>query len=84
MDVASQFDMIVELFDRLGVEVRQERLGGSGGNLCHVRGEAVMFVDLEADVATRADRCLEALASLPQIDTVFVPPELRERIESYR
>lgn len=84
MDVASQLDMIVELFDRLGVEVRHERLGGSGGNLCHVRGEAVMFIDVEADVATRADRCFEALAQLPQIDTVFVPPELRERIEARR
>ena len=84
MDVASQLDMIVDLFDRLDVEVRQERLGGAGGNLCHVRGEAVMFIDVEADVATRADRCLEALARLPQIDTVFIPPELRERIESYR
>ncbi len=43
-----------------------------------------MFIDVEADVATRADRCFEALAQLPQIDTVFVPPELRERIEAHR
>ena len=84
MDAAAQLEAVVELFDRLGVEVRKEQLGGTGGSLCRIRDRRVLFIDLDADAATRLDHSVEALSSLPEIDTLYIPPELRDRIEACR
>jgi len=84
MDATAQLDTIVRLFEQLGVEVRQERLGGSGGGLCRIRGKRVVFVDLDADAATRLDRCVEALATVPEAAAVYISPELREWMDNLR
>ena len=83
-DAAVQLEAVVDLFDRLGVEVRREPLGGAGGSLCRIRDRHVLFIDLDADAATRLDRSVEALSSLPGVDALYIPPELRERIEACR
>ena len=84
MDATTQLDTIVRLFEQLGVEVRQERLGGSGGGMCQIRGKRVVFVDLDADAATRLDQCVAALATVPEAATVFISPELRELVDNLR
>ena len=84
MDATAQLDTIVRLFEQLGVEVRQERLGGSGGGLCRIRGRRVVFIDLDADAATRLDRSIEALAAVPEAAAVYVNQELRERMDRFR
>ncbi len=81
MDIASQLEGVVELFGRLGMVVRQEHLGGDSGGLCTIHGRRVVFVDLDADPATRLDRCLQVLAALPDLDNVYISPALRELIE---
>ncbi len=81
MDPTAQFEAVVEILGRVGVEIRHEHLGGGGGGLCQVHGRRVVFVDLDADVATRLGRCLVALAALPEYGTIYVPPALRESIE---
>jgi hypothetical protein len=80
-DLTPQFDEILDLFGRLGVEVRMERLGGQGGGLCTLRDSRVVFVDIEADMATRVERCLTALAQVPEVDNLYLPPAIREEIE---
>ncbi len=84
VDSAHQLGVFLDLFERLGVEVRSEHLGGDGCNLCALKGRRIMFIDLDADTATRLDSCASALAQLPQIDKTFVPPEIRERIDKIR
>ena len=84
MDAAGQLEAIVELFDRLGIEVRKEQLGGGGGSICRIRDRRVLFIDLDADVATRLDQSVEALSTLSEADTLYIAPELRERIEACR
>lgn len=84
MDATAQLDTIVRLFEQLGVEVRQERLGGSGGGLCRIRGRRVVFVDLDADAATRLDHCVAALATVPEAAAVYISPELREWVDKLR
>lgn len=84
MDVIAQFDAAIGLLGRLGIEVRQEHFGGGGGGFCTVRGRRMLFVDLDADGATRLERALAALADLPELDNVYVPPALRESIEHAR
>ena len=85
MENTTQFDKLLEVFERLGIEVRWERLGGgSGGGLCRVRGQQVLFIDLDADAATRMEQCLAALINLPEAESLYLPPALRERIDRIR
>ncbi|MEK7756117.1 MAG: hypothetical protein AAB385_02785 [Planctomycetota bacterium] len=84
MDATAQLDTIVRLFEQLGVEVRQERLGGSGGGLCRIRGRRVAFIDLDAVAATRLDQCVTALATVPEAAAVYISPELREWMDKLR
>jgi len=81
VDATAQFHAVLELLGRLDIEVRHEHFGGGGGGLCEVHGRRIVFVDLDADAATRLERCVLALSSLPEFDTVYVPPVLRELIE---
>ena len=78
------FVEILDLLSRLGVDVRQERLGGAGGGLCTIRGKSVLFLDLDADLATLTTGCLDVLADLSEVDSLYVSPALRERIEQRR
>ena len=84
MDHATQLDAIVEVFERLGIELRRERLGGTGGGLCSLRGKRAVFIDLDADLATQVDRCVRVLATLREVDAVYLAPTLREQIERAR
>ena len=80
-DVIAQLNAVMDVFERLGVHLRKERLGGAGGGLCRVRGERVLFIDVDADAATQLDRSLIALSTVPEIDSVYLVPALRERID---
>ena len=84
MDPGVQIELITSVLERSGVEIRKEHLGGSGGSLCKLKGKLVLFIDLDADTATRADRCVAALASMQEVDGMFLPPELREQVDRHR
>lgn len=84
MNREAQLEELLELLDRLGIAVRPEHLGGSGGGLCTIRDRRVAFIDLDADVATRFQRCLADVASLPEFEDVFMTPALRESVEAVR
>ncbi|MGB2986703.1 MAG: hypothetical protein WBE26_12565 [Phycisphaerae bacterium] len=81
MNTVAQLDIVIGLFGRLGIEVRQEHLGGGGGGLCVLHGRRLAFVDLDADPATRLECSLRALAACPELDNVYVPPVIRELIQ---
>jgi hypothetical protein len=73
------------LAERLGVTVRTEpfikgALGGRGG-FCHIRGKAFVVMDAALPVADRIAVLAGALSRF-DLDSVFVPPALRARIES--
>ena len=79
-----QVDEILDLLTRLDIPARKERLGGSGGRLCSMQGRKVFFIDLDADPATRLDAAVDALASLPAADGLYLSPNLREELERRR
>ena len=83
-DAIAQLDAVIQVFERLGVKLRKERLGGTGGGLCTLRGERVLFIDLDADPATQLDRGLAALSTVPELDSMYLVPALRERIDHLR
>jgi hypothetical protein len=84
MDQTAQLEEILSVCDKLGVLVRLAPLGGEGGGLCRIKGRTVLFVDSAADVGTRLQRAVEAVAELDGIDEQYLPPELREAIDRVR
>ena len=84
MDVADRLDVLLGVADELEIQVRRASLGGEGGGLCILRGQRVLFVDMQADVATQYETTLEALASLDQIDQLYIVPEIREDMDRLR
>lgn len=79
-----QFSEILLVCQRMDIEVQLAPFGGDGGGLCEVRGRRILIVDAESDVATRVDRCLRVLAECPDVDQVFMPPTLRQKILQIR
>ena len=84
MDLHSRLDTLLSLAEEIGLTVRRESLGGDGGGLCLLRGQRVLFVDTAADLETRYDRTLAAMASLPEIEQRYLPPEVRDDVEDQR
>jgi hypothetical protein len=84
MDLQSRFDALLSLAQEIGLTIRREPLGGEGGGYCMLRGQSVLFVDTMADLETRYERTLAALAPLAEVERRYVPPEVREDIERLR
>ena len=49
-----------------------------------LRGERVLFVDTMADMGTRYDKTIAALAAMPELDEHYIIPEIRQEIERLR
>ena len=80
--MTSAFDEMIELARRVGITVRHVKLGGAGGGLACVRGVRQLFVDVDADPADQLEQTARALASLSEMRTVFIRPDVRELIET--
>lgn len=81
MDVCSKLDALLQIAEELGLPIRREYLGGEGGGLCILKGTRVLFVDLSADHETRYERTLSGLVQLPELETRYIPPEIRIDLE---
>jgi len=81
MDIAGRLESLLQAAERLGIEVRAEPMGSEGGGLCRLKGRQVLFVDTAADLATRYDRTLDALAGLPELQNLYLLPEVRADLD---
>lgn len=77
-------ERLLEACGDLGIAVRCEPLGGEGGGLCLLRGQRVLFVDSDADLAFQLDTTASALADLPELGQMYLPPVLRETLDAKR
>ncbi len=84
MDLSSRLENLLALAEQMGIDVRAETMGGEGGGMCRLRGKQVLFVDTSADLATRYDRTLAAMANMPELDNHYIVPELRRDINHQR
>lgn len=84
MDLETRLESLLTLAEELGLTVRREPLGGDGGGYCVLRNQRILFVDVTAELETRYERTLTALAPLPELDGRFIRPEIREDIERQR
>lgn len=82
--MTSTFDEMIELARRVGVKVRHVKLGGGGGGLAWVKGTRQLFVDLDADPGDQLEQTARAMATLPELETVFIRPDVRAVIEAYQ
>jgi hypothetical protein len=81
MELHNRLDVLLNLARELGIEIRSESLGGEGGGMCVLRGRRVLFVDTSADVETRYEKTVGAMAALAELDGRYVPPEVREDLD---
>jgi hypothetical protein len=81
MDVQARLAELITLAESVGLAIRRETLGGSGGGMCTLKGQRVLFVDTAADPDTQYERTLAALAPLEQVQNHYLPPEVREDLE---
>ena len=84
MDLSNRLEHLLTLAEQIGTDVRAEPMGGAGGGLCRLHGKQVLFVDTAADLETRYERTLAALAARPELEGRFVLPEVRRDLELYR
>jgi hypothetical protein len=83
-NLETRLDSLIELAEGLGMSIRREPLNGSGGGMCVLKGKRVLFVDTLADLETRYERTLAAMAPLTELDAQYVRPDVREDIERQR
>lgn len=73
---------LIDLAERLEVEVRRVRYEGDGG-MCVVKGKRVLMLNDSLDAPDRVAIIARALSQLREIETVFVVPEVREFLEKF-
>ena len=81
VNLDAKLGVLLTLADSLGIEIRRIPIGGRGGTLCAIKGRRVLFLDTDADRATQYDRVLRELAQVPEIDSVYLRPEVREDLD---
>lgn len=81
MHTLDLLDYMIELARRLGYEVREEWLDGTGGGACELKGRRILFVDLSLPPLDRLDRLASSLRGCPELSQVYVLPEAREVLE---
>jgi len=84
MDGQELMAALLEVAERAGLEVRQAALSGEGGGVCTVRGRRILFVDVLADTGEQLARTAAALAELPELDGLYVVPQVRQLLDQNR
>ncbi len=83
MESESILSELLDLADRLGIEVRQVDLAGNGGGLCNLKGKRVLFIDSNALVAEQVATAAVSLADLEEIQDCYLVPKVREVLDFY-
>ncbi len=74
-------DYLIELARRLGYEVREEWLDGSGGGGCLLKGQRVLFVDQSLPPTDRVAQVARSLKGSEELARIYVLPEARVLLE---
>lgn len=80
MHTIEVLELSLEVARRLGYQIRQEYLGGSGGGACEFGGKKWIFVDLALNAVEQTEQVIEALEADPGIHRIELPRPL-ERLQ---
>ena len=83
MNSQDLLEHLAELAAQLGISVRRTDLGGSGGSLVSLKGQQILFIDTLADPQDQLERIIGDFARLPNLDQIYIIPELRELLDRY-
>ena len=83
MNPQDLLEHLAELAAQLDISVRRTDLGGSGGSLVSLRGRQILFIDTLADPADQLERLIPDFARLPDLDRIYIIPELRQLLDRY-
>ncbi len=75
---------LLDLAEKLKIEVRHEFLGGEGGGLCCLRGQQVLFVDTAASLPDQLAQSAKAMSGLPGLEDQYILPQVRQIIDQFR
>lgn len=81
VNIEEKLRYLLEIFDKLNVQVRLDRLGGEGGGCCRLRGKTLVFMDMDADPETRYASAIGTLSSCGDLESLYLLPEVRADIE---
>ena len=82
MDEQNILEELIALLEANGVTIRNEPLGGSGGGLCVIKGQRILFVDTQAPSAVSAAICAEVVPKVVDVEQIFIKPQIRQYIEN--
>jgi len=86
VDASQQLGWLMDLADQFGVSIRRapagEAGGRSGGAVVRLKGKQIVFLDSSSSVADQTAVLAAALAGRPELNDRFLPPEIRELIDS--
>ncbi len=74
---------LLALLEANEVTIRSEPLGCSGGGLCTVKGQRILFVDTQAPSIATATICAEVVPKVVDVEQVYIKPQVRQFIEDH-
>jgi hypothetical protein len=81
VDIENKLAVLLEVCGKLNLQVRPERLGGTGGGICKLKGKSIVFVDLDSEPDLRYERILSGLVAFPEVEDFFIVPEVRSDLD---
>lgn len=86
MEAHDQFQFLLNLAERLKLPIRQAPAAPAGshpgGATVVLKGVRVVFLDPDAALRDRIDVLAGALARSPELEAMFLPPEIRALLRS--
>lgn len=83
MQIENKLEYLLEIASKFGLEIRAERLGGSGGGLCKLKGKSILFVDLDTEPFQRYEVLLSCIINF-DLSGIYVLPEIRDDIDKLK
>jgi len=81
MDSQTLLEELLDLAQRLEIEVRRASMGGEGGGLCRLRGKKVLYLDTAASLADQLGKTAAALKEVLGVEQCYIRPEVRELLD---
>ena len=78
MHTVELLEQALDLAGRLGYQIRQEWLGGTGGGGCELAGRKILFLDLALGPIEQLEQVLDALRGQPDALRLPMPHQLRD------